>query len=664
MPIRKLMNEAAPAIQALKPVFMMSPLSIAHFLPPARLTFDLLVMDEASQIQPVDALGAIARCKQVVVVGDERQLPPTTFFSKITEGDDEEDETARVSDIESILGLFRARGLSERMLRWHYRSRHQSLIAVSNSQFYENKLTIVPSPYTSEAGMGMKFHHFPNGVFDSGGTGTNRMEAEAVAKAILQHAREHSDQSLGVATFSVRQRRAILDQVEHLRREHPDTEEFFHAHPTEPFFVKNLENVQGDERDVIFISVGYGRNANGVMAMRFGPLGSEGGERRLNVLISRAKLRCEVFSSITDDDIDLERARGRGVAAFKLFLRFARSGRLDLPSTERAEETEVFESQVAAALHARGYVVHPRVGIAGLFIDLAVADPEAPGRYVLGIECDGHSYQQSRSARDRDRLRRAVLEDHGWVVHHIWSMDWFHRPQEEMRRLIEAIESAKSRLVDYLHHASGHSRAIPLEMFAIEREDHANDVLDFDSEQSGAPAYQGSVVAAVRGHDEIPAVPTPQLAALVEHVVGVEGPVHLDVVVQRIRDAWGMQRAGSRIQSAVQLAVDMTVRTKAVKRTGEFLSKPGEPVVARDRSAADQQLRRPEMIAPAEWQEAIVAVVQRNFGVRKSELPSAVARWLGFTSTSAAIRDLVEAEVKKVVRAGRLRQQGELLEAV
>lgn len=663
MPIRKLMNEAATAIQALKPVFMMSPLSIAQFLPPARLTFDLLVMDEASQIQPVDAFGAIARCKQVVVVGDERQLPPTTFFSKVTEGDDDEDETAHVSDIESILGLFRARGLSERMLRWHYRSRHQSLIAVSNSQFYENKLAIVPSPYTSEAGIGLNFHHLPNGVFDSGGTGTNHVEALAIAEAILQHVREHPDQSLGVATFSVRQRRAILDQVEHLRREHSETESFFHAHPTEPFFVKNLENVQGDERDVMFISVGYGRNANGVMSMRFGPLGNEGGERRLNVLISRAKLRCEVFSSITDDDIDLERARGKGVAAFKLFLRYARSGRLDLPGTERAEETDVFESQVAAALHSRGYVVHPRVGIAGLFIDLAVADPEAPGRYVLGIECDGRSYQQARSARDRDRLRRTALEDHGWAIHRIWSANWFHRPQEELHRLINAIESARNRHAGE-HHSPHRPRIMPVEMFTIEREDETDDLLGSDSEPAGAPAYRATGVQAIRGYTEIPSVPAPQLAALVDQVVSAEGPVHFDVVVQRIRDAWGAQRAGSRIQSTIQGAVGMAVRAKSVRRTGDFLSKPGGPVVARDRSAADSLLRRPEMIAPTEWQEAIVAVVRRNFGVRKSELPSAVARWLGFSSTSAAIRELVEAEVKKVVRAGRLRQQGELLEAV
>lgn len=278
LPIRQLMLKAGVAIQALKPVMMMSPLSVAQFLIPGKQKFDLLVMDEASQIQPVDAIGAIARCKQVVVVGDERQLPPTRFFAKMTESaaNDDDDEVSQVADIESVLGLFVARGLPQRMLRWHYRSRHQSLIAVSNSQFYENKLFIVPSPYTQEAGMGLQFHHIPDGVFESGGKGTNTIEAKAVAKAIMEHAHKYPEQSLGVATFSVSQRKAIQDELELLRRLNPILEEFFNAHPSEPFFVKNLENVQGDERDVIMISVGYARNTQGYMAMRFGPLGSEG----------------------------------------------------------------------------------------------------------------------------------------------------------------------------------------------------------------------------------------------------------------------------------------------------------------------------------------------------------------------------------------------------
>ena len=296
-PVRKLLKDAGFVVQAIKPVFMMSPLSVAQFLEPCAVQFDLLVIDEASQVQPVDALGAFARAAQHVVVGDSKQLPPTRFFSRLTSNDDSELEvsdenlpaTAQAKDVESILGLCCARGLPQTMLRWHYRSRHHSLIAVSNREFYEDKLFIVPSPHLAAAGLGLSFRFIEGGSYDRGGSSTNRVEARAVCKAILEHARQHAAHSLGVAAFSMKQQQAILDELELLRREQPDVEAFFHAHPHEPFFVKNLENVQGDERDVIFISVGYGPDTSGYLAMNFGPLSNEGGERRLNVLISRAR---------------------------------------------------------------------------------------------------------------------------------------------------------------------------------------------------------------------------------------------------------------------------------------------------------------------------------------------------------------------------------------
>ena len=334
LPIRQLLERAGPVIQQIKPIILMSPLSVAQFLKPGSISFDLLVVDEASQIEPVDALGAVARCRQMVVVGDERQLPPTRFFAKLTGNDDDRDEddelTFQAKDAESILDLCLAKGLPHRMLNWHYRSKHQSLIAVSNKQFYDNKLFIVPSPYDAVAGMGLKFHYLPDAHYDRGNTRTNPKEARIVAEAVIRHARETPDRTLGVATFSVAQRQAVQDELELLRKENPDTEEFFSRGTSEPFFVKNLENIQGDERDVIFISLGYGRTKEGFLSMSFGPLNSEGGERRLNVLISRAKLRCEVFASITGDDVDLSRSKGRGVAALKMFLSFAQTGKLGI----------------------------------------------------------------------------------------------------------------------------------------------------------------------------------------------------------------------------------------------------------------------------------------------------------------------------------------------
>ncbi len=661
MPIRQLMQRASLAIQALKPVFMMSPLSVAQFLPPGVLEFDLLVMDEASQIQPVDALGAVARAKQVVVVGDERQLPPTRFFSKMTSSSADEDDDgqdgAQVSDIESILGLFSARGLPEKMLRWHYRSRHQSLIAVSNSQFYDSKLFIVPSPYTAEAGMGLRFHHVPGGVFDEG---VNKVEAKVVAEAIVRHALESPELSLGVGTFSLKQRREIQDQLELLRRLNPQTEEFFHAHPSEPFFIKNLENIQGDERDVILISVAYAKNAQGFMGMRFGPLGSEGGERRLNVLISRAKRRCEVYASITDEDIDLERGKGKGVFAFKLFLHYARTGRLSMTQRTDRSMDSVFEEQVMAALQEKGYQVHPQVGIAGFFIDLAVADEQVPGKYILGIECDGAAYHDSRSARDRDRLRQAVLEDHGWTIYRIWSADWFQRPKAELERLVAAIERAK---VDAAAEGAGTraKRAVPVEVVTIERADVTEIGLQQVSSGGSTSMYEEASLSHY-GNTELHEAPIAILAEFVKRTVEVESPVHLDEVITRIRGAWGLQKAGSRIRGQVGHAIDVAVGGQAVHRSGDFLIWPNGEIRLRDRSlVSSPDLRRVEMIPPIEIEEGLRSLIGGGLGATEDEAVNAIARGLGFKATSSQLRDLIVSRIEALKLSGVLRLRDGML---
>lgn len=669
MPIRQLMQKAGPAVQSLKPVLMMSPLSVAQFLQPGVMTFDLLVMDEASQIQPVDALGAIARCRQVVVVGDPQQLPPTAFFSKLTGASDdggEDDGTARVGDIESILGLFTARGLPMRMLRWHYRSRHQSLIAVSNQQFYENKLFIVPSPFLQEAGVGLRFHHIRDGIFESGTTRTNPIEAKVVARAIIAHAIANPDLSLGVAAFSAAQRRAVLDQLEILRRNlPPEHEAFFQRHAAEPFFVKNLENVQGDERDVIFISVGYGPTAPGLKPpMRFGPLGQEGGERRLNVLISRAKRRCEVFASMTDEDIDPDFASTRkGVYAFKLFMHFARTGRMAMAEATVRDHDSVFEEQVAEALQARGYQVHRQVGLAGFFIDLAVADPEHADRYLLGIECDGAAYHEARSARDRDRLRQAVLEDHGWIIHRIWSTDWFRRPQEQLERVTAAIEAAKTELGARRERGAATPR-VSLGIVTVDRGD-VTEIGLATAEASSARAVPYVEATPKRpGHIvcDLHETPTGLLTSMAEEIVGVEGPVHIDEIINRIRDAWGLKRAGGRIQDAVERAVKVAVRQKRLIVEEDFYWLPSTEPVVRDRSCASSPtLRRPEMLPPTEIRRALVDLVAQNFGATEEQAVQAASRAFGFKSTSSQLREIILDELKAALTQGMLACQDALI---
>ncbi len=657
MPIRQLVSQAGAAIQALKPVMMMSPLSVAQFLPPGEVKFDLLVMDEASQIQPVDALGAIARCRQAVVVGDERQLPPTRFFARMTGGptDEEDSEAAQVADVESILGLFLARGTQARTLRWHYRSEHHSLIAVSNNEFYDRKLCILPSPYTREADRGIKFHYVQRGVYDSGNTRTNPIEARAVAEAVMDHAHRHPGQTLGVGTFSVAQRRAILDQLELLRRSDAQAEVFFSSHPNEPFFVKNLENIQGDERDVIFISVGYGKNAQGQMAMRFGPLSSQGGERRLNVLITRARKRCEVFASITDRDIDVERAPGKGVTTFQLFLRFARTGQMEGVGEAHGDDTRrAMEEDIAGRLRDRGYNVDMHVGVSGAFVDIAVLDSENPGRYILGVECDGLSYSSARSARDRDRLRRESLIRQGWILYRIWSMEWYQRPLEQLERLISVIEAEKQQL----NIEAEETADAPLAP-AVERDETTGALAE---PQIDAVMYVEAVLSKPFGSDDLLATPPQAIATAVAEVVQTEGPIHQDEVVARVRSAWGLLRTGPRIQEHLVKAIRIARASRGIEREGKFLSVPGRSVRLRNRSnVASRTLRLPEMLPPAEIRAGVVAVVAENFGARQEEIVSTVLRRLGYSTTSSNLREVVEGAINSMLRTGLLVEHADVL---
>jgi very-short-patch-repair endonuclease len=442
-PIRTLIREAGHAIQSIKPVFMMSPMSIPTYLEQGSIEFDLVIFDEASQVKVVDAIGAILRGKQVVVVGDTKQMPPTDFFNKSLEIDDEEAAISETADIESILGMFLSKGSPQTMLKWHYRSRHDSLIAVSNYEFYDNKLMIFPSPGVNPYATGLKFWHTENSIYERGSSRSNPIEAQIIAKAVIDHAKNTPSLTLGVVAFSTAQRDRIILELEILRRNDPSAESFFGTSNLEGFFIKNLENVQGDERDVIFISIGYGRTNNGTVSKSFGPLNREGGERRLNVLISRSKLAMVVFSNFKAEDLDTSNETPFGVRALKRFLYYAQKGEFENAHETGRETDSPFEDAVIQAINNLGYSVEPQVGSAGFYIDIAVKDPNKPGRYILAVECDGATYHSSRTARDRDRLRQSVLEDLGWRFHRIWSTDWFRNRENEIMRLDTAIKAAQ-----------------------------------------------------------------------------------------------------------------------------------------------------------------------------------------------------------------------------
>lgn len=475
IPIRQLMRRAGRALRALKPCFMMGPLSVAQYLAPGDLSFDLIVMDEASQLKPEDAVGALARGGQMVIVGDPKQLPPTTFFQRAAlDAETEQDDQVRTvaEEGESILDVASTLYQPVRRLRWHYRSRHHSLIAFSNKEFYQGDLVIFPSAYHDRSDLGVKYHSI-TGVFENS---RNAREAAVVVEAVLHHMERRLGESLGVVTLNFEQGELIEELLDQRLRAEP----FALAYQermnsgSEPFFVKNLENVQGDERDVIFISATYGPDSRGNQYQRFGPINGTNGHRRLNVLFTRAKKRTEVFSSLDPDKIQAGPGSAWGLRALKQYLIFARSGVLDTPDDGGKQPTNDFERSVGAVLKDKGFDVVPQVGVAGFFIDLAVKHPTKTGSYLLGIECDGASYHSGRSARDRDRLREEILVNLGWKIHRIWSTDWFKSRGAESERLLKHVDEILAADPDYrsVHTKQARTEALHRSLLDLRDEIH------------------------------------------------------------------------------------------------------------------------------------------------------------------------------------------------
>lgn len=655
LPLRRLFAEAGRAVQAVKPVFMMSPTSIAQFLEPGAVEFDLLVFDEASQVPPVDALGAIARAQQVVVVGDSRQLPPTRFFQRAAEDDDAVSaDDFQAGHMESILTLCVAQNVPQRMLRWHYRSRHHSLIDVSNREFYNGRLCVIPSPETESEELGLRFRFVEDGEFDRGGSATNRNEARAVVDAVMDHAAKYPTRSLGVGTFSVSQRDAILDELEHRRRDNPELEPFFAGDRYEPFFVKNLENIQGDERDIIFISVGYARDSEGKLTMNFGPLSNEGGERRLNVLITRSRSRCEVFSSIRADDIDLSRTKALGTQALKLFLETAESGVTNGDRAEADHTVPPLEEHIADRLAERGWQVDRRIGLAGLFVDLALTDPDRPGRYLLGIECDGHDYNSALTARDRDRLHSQVLFRQRWLIHRVWTLDWFQRPEEQLdaiiRLAIDAKQTWSERDAESAKAEAAPESAPQQAESGVERRD--------DAPLDGIALNEPYVEAQFLVPDSPPQELTvEELAAQVQKVIEIEGPVHRDEVTRRISSLFGLSRVGSRVSDAVDGAIEHLTRNGQVTESDSFMALPEQLARVRDRGKVESSnLRKPDMIPPPEIQAGLLAIARTHFAVTHDEAVVETGRLFGFRSTSTQLRERIETEITAMLESGELSQ--------
>ena len=672
MPIRSLLQRIPNLLPRLKPCLLMSPISVSQFLTPELMKFDLILYDEASQIVPEDAVGSIYRGKTIVVAGDNKQLPPTSFFQKSLIEDLDWDEMTEgdVEVFDSILDECLGIGLPVKTLRWHYRSRHETLIAFSNDRFYDGALITFPAAMAEHEALGVKMVHVKDAVYDRGGRRDNPKEAEAVANLVFEHLRKYPEKTLGVVTFSIAQMETVDEAIERRLREQPEYEHFFKEDRLEGFFVKNLENVQGDERDVVIFSVGYGRDQQGQMTMNFGPLNKAGGERRLNVAVTRAREKVVLVTSIQASDINVGASSTVGVLALRGYLEYAeKSYEASKSPTQPGKFDWPLEDAVAVEIRHMDYSVVPKVGCSVYPIDMGIVDPANPGCYLLGIECDGATYRASNSARDRDRLREQVLRQLGWKIHRVWSPDWVARRESEVRRLKDALDQACQLQTE---------SSSPQPLKPDERQDYAPQRIEVKqvqfggAERIGVP-YKIHVLKAVfNPYVRIPLSKYPYSTVqknefhfqenrvlqsrLLEEIVREEGPIHFDYAVQRLAASWEVRRIGPKVVHTVKEALDMLIRDHRLTAKGEFLwpNDLAEVPVRVPVPGVPESLRLPEHIPPDEIENAMKLIAQYALSISVESLIAETARVFGFPHASEKTKGRFREIYEKMLRERKL----------
>lgn len=663
-PLRKLFAEIPDLLQALKPCLLMSPLSVAAYLGQSTCRFDVVIFDEASQIPPEDAIGAILRGSQLIVAGDSKQLPPTKFFQVDIDPDEEEDAVDQ-APLESILDECEALpvGFQPAPLIWHYRSRYEELIAFSNRQFYRSSLVTFPSPYAPGSSGSIRFIYVPEGTYDRGGSRSNRIEAKKVVDLLADHLRDSSNiGSVGIITLSLAQEEAVLQEWERRITLEPDLAASLAEEGDEPFFIKALEKVQGDERDFIFMSIAYGPDQNRVIHINFGPINRSGGERRLNVAVTRARLQSTVVSSMLPHELDLARVTTghAGVAALQKYLEYAKNGGTFSEETYGSGVAESdFELSVKDALDSHGYRVDPQVGFSGFRIDLGVRHPNFPSRYILGIECDGATYHSHRTARDRDRLRQEVLTRLGWQIHRIWSTDWIRDPATALRLTIQRINDLRTRGISGVSAPDDPPKSNP---------------------SGGAPSSSRNVTLAPKnfGVASIPIykyyIPPrrkpsewlyeaerslhrkQQLFEDILSIVSLEAPIHFGALCSRVREVYKLQRAGAHVQEIVESVLKDRSYRDHFHRRRDFVWKSDDRKVKPRAPKAGEKPRPVEWAAIEELAAAAEWLLEVEFGMPREALIKETARIMGYERTGANVEDRISKAIDFLLKEKRVRE--------
>jgi len=647
MPVRKLFKEIPNLLLTLKPCLMMSPLSVSLFLETDAYKFDTVIFDEASQVCTENAIGAIFRGKQVIIAGDSKQLPPTNFFTASTsdvEYDVDDDDIDDSNAYESILD--EAGLLPERTLLWHYRSRHEHLIAFSNAKIYRNRLITFPSNINKAADNGVEYIFVKEGFYDRGGKQGNVPEAKKVAELVFDHFRRHPNRSLGVIAFGEIQQQAIDTEIRSLRMRNQQYEYFFKEEANEPFFIKNLENVQGDERDTIIFSIGYAKDATGVFRMNFGPLSKSGGERRLNVAITRAKFNVKLVGSIRPTDINIDNISSDGPKLLRGYIDFAINGLESLVKTitesDFTQHDSPFEEAVYNFLDRKGYKLATQVGCSDYRIDLAVKHPTLSGVYVLGIECDGATYHSARTARERDRLRQDVLENMGWKIYRIWSTDWIKDPITEGEKLINAINDAIStydtdEIAQIEEMDTNPDDFITVDNRTVDSEQQSNPYQFEKYEETNFENLSRNVYGNL------------ELTNCIIEIVKNEYPLHYELLCQKVASICGNQKATIKIGREVDSALKKLGDN--IYRKGDFLfpEKHSEIIVRMPNT------RKINYISTEEIAEAMAKILFHRVGVTKEGLCTITTRVYGFSRMGENITTAMNNSFELLLKQGRVK---------
>jgi hypothetical protein len=656
--IRKLFDAIPNLLPRLSPCILMSPISAAQYFELGKFKFDLLIFDEASQLPTSEAVGAMARAENVIIVGDPKQMPPTNFFSS----NQVDEDNIEKEDLESILEECLALSMPSQYLLWHYRSKHESLIAFSNANYYENKLLTFPSPDDISSKVSMVH---VSGTYDRANSRQNKIEAEAVVKELVRRLENPAtrERSYGIVTFSSVQQVLIEDMLDKVFSERPDLEKIALSRD-EPLFIKNLENVQGDERDVILFSICYGPDQEGKIYMNFGPINRDGGWRRLNVAVSRARYEMVVFSSMKSDQLDIRRTSSEGVANLRAFLSYAEKGKSSLAVNiaGKLSKESSFEDVVADAIRKLGYIVHTHVGASDYKMDIAVVDPANEHSYLLGILTDGRNYFRANTTRDREVIQVEVLRQLGWRIHKIWATEWWENPERVIDRVASLLESVKNGTAPVEEKAT----LPPVESFTPMQGDikFATVIQAVPQVNKNEIEYRLSVlgyIASAPSEDfTLPSYEV-RIKNQISQVLTVESPISKPLLIKRVLDAWGISRAGSRITAHMEYLF----KQMQIKRTktgyNEFLWAPDmEPdALAAYRLGVTAATRRNAEDIPAE--EVAIAVREmlgRQLSMDSAELIRELAKLFGFARLGTSVDQVMKEGVKMALRKGYVKEEG------